>query len=279
MSVLRKLVPTRFHAPIRKAKLRTAMARYGHFPYFNHEIYAPTRSVIFERIVHEGAFEPEILLAMRTLAAPRTHVLDIGANIGVMSVALLQMRDDVTVVSIECSPSTLSFLRKTHAASAHKVRWNIFDNAVGKEAGELPFFTAGSANGAYDGLNDTGRGGPTTKVLVQVKTIDQIWEELSGPQVSLIKIDIEGGEYNAILGASQLLAKCRPYILFEWHATNLAAYKRDPQDIFHLRQDGYELFTLPLLQPVTPSLLPLMMAQTEMFLLAPSVPQIVNVKN
>ena len=66
------------------------MARHGHFRYYNHRIYAPARSVIFERIVSEGVFEPEILLAMRTLANPGTHVFDIGANIGVMSAALLK---------------------------------------------------------------------------------------------------------------------------------------------------------------------------------------------
>ena len=93
--------------------------------------------------------------------------------------------------------------------------------------------------------------------MVQVKTIDQIWQDLSRPQVSLIKIDIEGGEYAAILGATQLIGQCKPHILFEWHATNLAADNRDPQDIFDFRQAGYDLLALPQLQPVTSALLPL----------------------
>ena len=66
------------------------------------------------------------------------------------------MRSDVNVVSIECSPSTLPYLRKTQAESPEKKRWTIFEIAVGKKSGELPFFTAGSANGAYDSLKDTG---------------------------------------------------------------------------------------------------------------------------
>lgn len=269
MNGLRQLVPTYFRAPLRNAWLRASIARNGYFRYYNHRIHAPARSVIFERIVHDGVFEPEILLAMRTLANTGTHVFDVGANIGVMSTALLQMRGDVNVVSIECSPSTLPYLRKTHAESPHKKRWTICDVAVGAETGDFPFFTAGGANGAYDSLKDTGRGGPTNKVMVQVKTIDKIWGDLSCPQVSLIKIDIEGGEYNAILGATQLIGQCKPHIVFEWNATNLVAHNREPQDIFDILQSEYDLLALPQLQPVTPALLPLMMAQTEMFLLTP----------
>ncbi len=252
--------------------MRSSRALKGSFPYYSQQVYAPRGSVIFERIVQHGIFEPEILSAMQTLAVSGTSVLDVGANIGVMSAALLEARRDVSVLSIECSPSTLPFLRKTHGASPHKARWQVLEVAVGKQDEEMPFFTAGCANGAFDGLMNTHRGGPRMQIVVRVRRLDAIWEELLCPKVSVIKIDIEGGEFDAISGATKLLDRCRPYIIFEWHATNLAAYQRDAQDIFELCNRDYELFTLPALQPVTPSLLPLLMVQTEMFLLAPSPP-------
>jgi FkbM family methyltransferase len=264
------LIPPLVRVPLRRYTIRGIRAVTGNFPYYNQRVYTPRGSVIFERILQFGTFEPEILLTMQSLAKKDTIVLDIGANIGVMSIALLQLRQDISVVSIECSPSTLPFLRKTFAASPHHSRWRIIEVAVGEKDGKLPFFTAGRAMGAYDGLKDTCRGGPTTSVAVKVKKLDQIWEDLSCPEVSLIKIDIEGGEFDALSGAARLMAKCQPYILFEWNEANLTAYNRKAADLFQLRKEGYELFTLPSLQRVKPSLLPIMMAQTEMFLLAPA---------
>ena len=43
--------------------------------------------------------------------------------------------------------------------------------------------------------------------------------------VGLIKIDIEGNELNAILGADDTIARCKPFMMFEawpweWYDTN-----------------------------------------------------------
>ena len=263
-------IPDRPRRKLREWRLRGVRFSQGSFPYFKQQIYAPKRSVIFERIARGGVFEPETLDAMRTLPKPEFWVLDVGANIGVMSTALLELRQDLSIIAIECSPSTLPFLKKTYAQSAHKMRWKLVEAAVGKESGQLSFFTAGEANGAYDGFKDTRRGGPTREVQVQVKTLDEIWEENDFLNISLIKIDIEGGEFDAIAGAKKLISKCRPYILMEWNANNLAAYDRDVNDIFNVCDSDYDIYAMPMLVNVAPTLLPFAMSRTEMFLLSPN---------
>jgi hypothetical protein len=52
--------------------------------------------------------------------------------------------------------------------------------------------------------------------LIDVKTLDSI-VELKESDISLIKIDIEGHELQALMGAKELIMKNRPVILFEQH--------------------------------------------------------------
>ena len=66
--------------------------------------------------------------------------------------------------------------------------------AVSSEPGEAIFYADTPADGALDGLQDTGRGRAKKKVTVPVTTIDTIWNDLGRATVSVIKIDIEGGE-------------------------------------------------------------------------------------
>jgi FkbM family methyltransferase len=267
---VRSLVPRALKATVRRPYLEALVALTGAFPYFSQRVHTPRKSVIFQRILASGVFEPEIVDALVTLAKPNSTVVDVGANIGVMSIAMLNRRHDVSVVSVECSPSTLPFLRKTHATSSHRNRWTIVEAAISNTEGEVSFFTSGSANGAYDSLSDTGRGGDSQEVRVLAAKLDTIWTSLGRPQVSIIKVDIEGGEFGAIESAQELISACRPIIIFEWNKVNLRAYNLAPDDLFKLPLSDYEIFAIPSLTPIHRTLLPLIMRETEMFLATPA---------
>ena len=83
-------------------------------------------------------------------------------------------------------------------------------------------------------------------------TIDHEWVSLGRPDVSLIKIDVEGSELDVLAGASECMKVCRPYILVEWTELNLRSYNRDPIDILRFCQEvGYQLYSLPAIILVT----------------------------
>jgi len=269
MMAIRSVMPKAIKTILRRPYLEASVALTGAFPYYSQKVHTPRKSVIFQRILTFGIFEPEIVEALIALTKQNSVVIDIGANIGIMSIALLSSRPDVSVVSIECSPSTLPFLRATHAGSDYGDRWRIVEAAIGNIDGEVSFYTAGAANGAYDSLSDTGRGGDTKEVKVQASKLDTVWVSLGRPRVSVIKIDIEGGEFGAIEGAQELIADCRPMIIFEWNNENLRAYNRDPSDLLKLPLVNYEVLAVPALIRISGSLLPLIMRGTEMFLACP----------
>jgi len=228
--------------------------------------------VIFERFVREGSYEPEVMSAIAALATANTYVFDVGANVGLISASLLARSETPHVVSFECSPSVLPFLKKTIACSKYSDRWALVEKAIGSTSGRTKFYTTGSANSAYDALTNTGRGGVGMHVDVEVTTLDQAWMELDQPAVSVIKLDIEGGETEALRGAKALISSCKPHILFEWHAENLSANGISEDSIFSLIPSGYELMDLRSLIAVSRNNLRILMSRSEMFWLSPTQP-------
>ena len=131
----------------------------GRFPYYGHTVYFPLGSHLFERACVEGIYERDTTNLILALAEPGKTYFDVGANIGLLSVPVLAACPGVKVVSIEASPNTLPFLKKTHAVARRREDWTLVGAAVGAKSGEAEFWSGTVALGAFDGLRDTGRGG------------------------------------------------------------------------------------------------------------------------
>jgi len=244
----------------------------GAFPYFGTKVYFPKDSLIFRLACEQGIYEQDNLDILSLLVRPNSTYFDIGANIGLMSIPILQRNDSCMVVSFEPSPNTLRFLSRTVESSNFFERWKIVGKAVGSQVGTLGFFMASPDMGAFDGFKDTRRANTDRQIEVPVTTIDVEWEALGRPAVSVIKIDIEGAELEALKGASKCLEKEKPYILLEWNATNLKAYNCSIDNLLvFAEQQQYLICSLPNLIPIfEPELLKLQMFKTETFLLFPN---------
>lgn len=244
----------------------------GSFPYYGHDLHFPRGSHLFVRACEEGIYERETVKLVTSLARPGTTCIDVGANLGLISIPVLEETQDVSVLSVEASPDTLKHLRATHAKSRHRDRWTIVGAAAGREPGQAGFWASSPENAAFDGFKDTGRGGSKTSVTVEVQTLDSIWTSAGRPRVTVVKIDVEGAEADVIAGAHALLAEERPALVIEWSQLNLPSYGREPEHLFVVcREIGYRIYGYPMLCEVgRAEILRAAMAQTETFLLLPS---------
>jgi len=243
----------------------------GSFPYFGTKVFFPPNSMIFRRACREGIFEAPLLRLIQAFLQPQTTYLDVGANIGLMSVPILASRPDVQVVSFEPSPTNLPSLWKTAAASHFGSRWRIIPKAASDACGQREFFTCQATGGALDGFRNTGRAMAPSRVTVESTTIDRVWEGFGRPKVSCIKIDVEGGELGVLRGAEKCLASERAPILLEWNATNLVPYGCDPDALLqYALGHGLDLLSCTRFHAVTSkALLRLEMQSCENFLLLP----------
>jgi FkbM family methyltransferase len=247
----------------------------GRFPYYGHTVHFPLGSCIFEAACREGIYERDLVNLILSVVQPDTTYFDIGANIGLLSLPVLATQPTTKVVSLEPSPDVLPFLTETAKTSGCE-NWTVLGTAVGAMNGEAEFWTGGAANSAFDGLRDTGRGGAKRPVRVPVRPLDMIWKDLNRPSVSVIKIDIEGGEYFALQGATNLISSTRPTIFIEWFADNLRPYGVQADMLLTMCSDiGYSVYSVPSLAPVTlPSILRMAMAQTWTFALVPETQRV-----
>lgn len=170
-----------------------------------------------------GGFEEteiDIAAALYSALYPDRCILDVGANVGIHSLAWARL---APVVALEPAPGTHSRLEANVAANGLQDRIRTLRTAAGDAVGEVDFFVA--ADSAFSSLNDTGRIRIRERTRVPCTTLDALAAELPLP-VGLLKIDVEGLERAVIAGAAELLRRDRPVLLVEIYGG--AASNPDP---------------------------------------------------
>lgn len=243
----------------------------GAFPYYGAKVYFPPNSLIFQLACDQGIYEATNQRLLLSALRPGATVFDIGANIGLMSTPLLSAEPTLRVISIEPSPHTFACLQRTVEGSAWRNRWTARAVAMGDHEGQVDFFCADPALGAYDGMLDTRRAGPTTKVTVPLTTVDKLWHDAGRPDVCAVKIDVEGAEAGTLRGAMACLKATRPLVLVEWNADNLRSFNCAPEVLLTIASElGFEVFAMPnLVRTESPAHLRAQMKFDESFALLP----------
>ena len=232
---------------LNKIKINRILAS-GVFSWKGGDLHFPRSSAVASSVLHNGVWEKDLVRLLEASAKPNSFILDIGANIGVSAIEVLSRESAAKVISFEPSPTVLPYLNKTRERSSFKNRWIICEMAVTASHGEDITCAVQAAPGGdvYEGLVDTGRGGKTKKVIVQTTSIDHEWNNAGRPDVSVIKIDVEGAEMGVLKGATECVRFNRPTIITEWCDKNFKAYGMDGTEVFDwCEQSGYNAFVIP----------------------------------
>src|SRR5262249_30051850 len=121
----------------------------GRFKYFGHSVSFPIGSQLFERTCRERIFEQDVVRILVSLAEPGTTFIDVGSNIGLLAIPVLASCPGTKIISIEASPETLSYLRRTQSRARRQCDWEILGAAVGAHEGEAKFWTGDCRNGEF----------------------------------------------------------------------------------------------------------------------------------
>tara|TARA_A100001015_G_scaffold300751_1_gene386631 strand:- start:288 stop:581 length:294 start_codon:yes stop_codon:yes gene_type:complete len=63
-------------------------------------------------------------------------------------------------------------------------------------------------------------------------------------KIDLIKIDVEGAEFNVLKGAKRILKEYRPIIIIEFGLGASNFYKVNPVEVYKFKKMGLKLYTL-----------------------------------
>lgn len=150
-------------------------------------------------------------------------VLDCGANVGVYVREALNSGAK-TVIAIEPAPENIECLRRNFETDVAAGRVIIYAKGVWDKDDFLTINVAPD-NTAADSFVIQPKGSRKGAKL-PLTTIDNLVAELKLPRVDYIKMDIEGAEQRAIIGATETIRKFHPRL-------SLSAYHRpdDPDKI------------------------------------------------
>lgn len=186
--------------------------------------------VMQHNIYFFGTQEPLTEYLMRKLTPVGGVVIDIGANIGLMSV-VAGLRAGCGGIIVAVEPARMNAQRLRENLRMNGIRGVVVDKCIWYEDDglnlEFPPLTKNHWGAAR--VTDSGRTGFQSTVAT---TLDGLVEELNLKRIDLIKIDVEGSEVAVIRGGGETLRRYRPPVIVE---VNIDSSKR-------LGFDSVELF-------------------------------------
>jgi FkbM family methyltransferase len=169
--------------------------------------------VIVWRMKAGQVFEAEVVDALRPYVTQGGSVIDVGANLGQMSLLFSEMvGESGKVYSIEADEYIYSILCKNIDANNRK-NIQAINAAAYDRCGEKMFypvqdFQQFGSYGSY-GLEPRATEGREVATI----TIDSL--EIQG-RVDLLKVDIQGSDLFAMKGAFATISRTKPAIIFEF---------------------------------------------------------------
>jgi FkbM family methyltransferase len=178
-----------------------------------------------EAFEHFGWRDPEMVdefIGFMKLASDARILWDVGALFGLFSLAFTLRGTDRRALAFEPNPSSRTKLEEClHLNPTANVQ--VFDCALGLPD-KVVEFERGFHYTAIEGLpTQPGEEDSTQRETVAIKTmsIDELIERNLDPP-DIIKIDVEGHEFDVLLGARKLLLARKPLLSLELHPGLLA---------------------------------------------------------
>jgi FkbM family methyltransferase len=185
-------------------------------------------------------YDRETVLIMRRVLRRDSTGIDVGAHEGTILRRMLEIAPAGTHFAFEPLPHLAAGLR----AAFPGVR--VHETALGNRAGTAEFVYVESAP-AYSGLRRRiyDQPDPVLKPIeVKVSRLDDVIPQAQ--PVAFLKLDIEGGEYDALQGGVETIRRCRPFLVFEAGAKSSGQYGVGPHDVYRLVSErlDYRLSTM-----------------------------------
>jgi FkbM family methyltransferase len=208
------------------------------------QVLAPLDDSMGRAAYYAGEHDRKITWICKKLIRRGDTVLDIGANIGMVTVHMANLvGSDGVVHAFEPNPRLVRMLRQTlHHHSLSHVTLHEFGLGPVESMLELRVPESDTGQGSFVWIKNTE---DCLSLQVPVRTLDDVAREQGIRHVSLLKIDVEGFEASVLRGAMQFLENVRPKaILFEVMEGISGPVSNAP--VFRILLDfGYTFLSIP----------------------------------
>jgi FkbM family methyltransferase len=163
-------------------------------------------------LLYSGNYQPALTHILRQHTPAGGYCLDIGANLGFYTLKFARWAGLAgQVVAFEANPAMVERIAQNVALNGYS-HVNVVSAAVHNQPGSIEFYVSSSPGKSSVNQIDNA----VKKITVPALTIDEFISERAWPRLDVVKIDIEGNDCNALLGACQTLDRFRPFVVFEY---------------------------------------------------------------
>jgi FkbM family methyltransferase len=170
-------------------------------------------------------------------------VFDIGAHIGLFSIiAAKTIGINGKVFAFEPAPATTKVLSQTIAINHLENVVIPVNAAIGKEKGTITFFVSNTEADNSNSLVSYKKDRKLNGIEVELNTIDNFVVEKKLTKIDFIKIDVEGAEYDTLLGGKNVFLNSRPACILAIHPEPIEKKGDKLEDIYDfLLQINYHI--------------------------------------
>ena len=168
-------------------------------------------SVVAQAHLKGRKWEPKIAAILTKYCKSGTTAIDMGAYIGTHTMSLVDgVGNNGKVVTFEPQPWAFKGIKKTLAKNNIK-NVKLVNAGLSDKKGKIKFCSDGSGSSSVCTERSAGRKKWAEVYDIPIVTLDSY--NLNG--VSIMKVDVEGHELNALMGAKKTIEKCNPVIVLE----------------------------------------------------------------
>lgn len=191
-------------------------------------------------------YEASLERYYRSILVPGDVCVDVGAHTGRHTVPMAMCVGPHGIVhAFEPLPAINARLRTVVAALPRDAApVHVHDVALGVEAGVCDFVAVNELP-EYSGFRRRIYDSEVTTSVIRVASdrLDNVLREL--PRLDYMKVDVEGGEFLVLGGASTLIRRFAPVITFEFGDNSLVHYQHRAGDMYDLLAGwGYRLLDI-----------------------------------
>ena len=197
--------------------METAQAQYkplrGHGAFVIEGLAAD--NTVFHAIRDTQLWEPHVIAALEKVVKPDFVCLDVGANIGAITLPLASLASEGHVHAFEASPTAWELLKRNVTSNGLENVTTV-NAAITDHTGDtVEMFSTGAELGcAHMTSSSLGRTGNRE----EVKTLALDDYGFFG-KCDFIKMDVEGSEVRALKGAMRVIEQYRPILVIEYNPT------------------------------------------------------------
>lgn len=151
-----------------------------------------------------AGLEPGTRRVLQTISTPGGHVIDVGASVGLHTIALARaIGPQGRIDAFEAEPRLIPYIKRTLASNG-LLQVNLHNRAVGSEDGETIFNVAKTiGHSSLFQLSDESE--VQEQIQVPILRLDSAIP--AGTKIDLIKMDVEGAEIDVLKGSARILAE------------------------------------------------------------------------